>query len=152
MSTPATCTIPDSFQVLADDDILAEAYTHAAAELGINVTGSVVWQGIIPPNSFEWLNQFVRMSTPEYFFYRKANELHEWHAVDIAEELCGYYRTHATTPDVPAGSFERRDEPATTVARIREYLAPVASTEPGRRALAVLAHVRGGKREPDIHF
>ena len=123
-------------------------FAQAAALMGAHVTGTLVWEGIIPPNSYMWIDAYTRMSTPEFFFFRKANQIPEAEAIALGDELCGYYATSATKSDFPSWYWESIPEQRTTKELINAYLQPVADTDEGKQALAILAKVTDGKEMP----
>lgn len=90
--------------------------------MGDEVREVNIWTGSVPPNSFVWLNPLIRMARPEYFFYRKANELEEHDALMLLAELLGPYTTKIVNPDVPDGVVWQRDEPHMNLVDLYEYL------------------------------
>ena len=141
-------SMPDVVQVLASSDVEAAAMAAQAELQGAQVVSAHVWTGIIPPNSFIDIAPNTRMSTPEYFFFRKANSLPEEEAVAIGNELCGYYASSLTRPDLPSWYWAAIPSQRTTKALLAEYLAPVAETAEGKKALHVLSLVVDGREMP----
>ena len=141
-------TLPSTVQILATSETEAEIFTAGAEQAGMQVTGALIYTGIIPPNSYMWIDPYTRMSTPEFFFFRKANQLPEAEAIALGDELCGYYATSATKSDFPSWYWESIPEQRTTKNLINAYLQPVANTPEGKQALAILAKVTDGKEMP----
>jgi len=144
LSAPILPAPPEPFVHNARDreeaDNMREAYEARGGEHAIS--GVTLWDGPVPPvGSYEHIDEFTRMSTAEFFFLRKANTLSTRDAVALGNELCGYYATRLSRPDIAPGIVLEVMRPRTTTARLREYLAQVADTPEGRRALCVLAHV-----------
>lgn len=132
----------DDYVILASSEEEAQAMRERAEESGATVRGVTVWTGPVPEEgSFEYISPTTRMSTPEYFFLRKANTLPDADAIATGDELCGYYATHLTRPDLAPGEVIPIDEPRTSVERIRAYLAQVEDTPEGKRALDIINRV-----------
>ena len=126
----------------------SEEMRRSAEDEGVEVKATTEWTGPIPERgSYEMLSPWVRMSTPEYFFYRKANQLPEREAVILGCELVSHYRTNVTAHNLPDDVIERVYELRTTVRRLRDYLMQVKDTPEGAKALRVLEKVRKGKDE-----
>lgn len=136
-------TVPDGLsnvQILATSEEEGELMRCAARENGQYVRGVSVWEGPIPKNSFEVISDSTRMSTPEYFFLRKANQLPFAEAVQLGIELCGKYRTVLTQYDRGEG-YDFLKRPRTTKEKLRHYLRDIRGTKEGKRAKRVLRHV-----------
>lgn len=95
---------------------------------GIEVKSTTVWEGPVPPNSYMFVAPFIRMSTPEYYLFRKCNTLDRWEAVVLAAEMFSHYATWKTCHNEEFGHIERLDEPRTTPRHMAAYLRPVADT------------------------
>ena len=130
----------DDVQILAPSREAANAMMAAAREDGQSVRGVSIWEGPVPEGSFRQLSPTMRMSTPEFFFMRKANELPLACAVDLGNELCGRYRTPITSQDLDEG-YEYFTQSRTTKARIRKYLRGGHGTRECKRAKRVLRYV-----------
>jgi hypothetical protein len=89
----------------------------------------------------------MRMSTPEYYFLRRANTDDERTAIAIGDELTGHYRTSLTCHDLDESVIEAC-KPRTTVTKLRAYLTQIHDTPEGARALNVLELVHEGRDEP----
>lgn len=131
---------PSEVQILASTAREGELMSKQAQRNGHSVRGVSLWDGPIPPGSFEVIAPDMRMSTPEYFFLRKANELSFAEAVQLGIELCGKYRTSVTQYDRDKGYDFLRDQ-RTTKARLRTYLHGARGTKEAKRARKVLRHV-----------
>lgn len=134
-------------QVLAATTEEADQYAENAEAIGIHVTGTVIWTGPTPAGSYDYLTPWMRMSTPEYYFLRRANTDDMRTAIAIGDELTGHYRTSLTCHDLDEGDIEAC-KPRTTITRLRAYLTQVYDTPEGARALTVLALVHEGLDEP----
>ena len=139
--------IPDTIQILARNEHEAEIMTARAANAGQQVRGVTIWDGPIPDHSYEVISPFMRMSTPEFFFLRKANELSFPEAVRLGIELCGKYRTKITQYDRAEG-YDFLCEPRTSKKRIRKYLRGAHAFKEGKRAERVLRSVVDGCGSP----
>ena len=140
--------LPETVKILATNELEAEILAHNATAHGAKVTGTEIWTGPIPAyGSFIDLDEHTRMSTAEYFFYRKANQLPFEEAVALGEELVGYYATNLTRPDVDEGYVVQVDK-RTTIINIFEYLLQVANTTEGCKAFDVLLSITEGKVMP----
>ena len=115
---------------------------------GSAVKGVSVWTGPVPPDSFTYYAPGVRMSTAEYFFFRKANQLSLPKAVRLGNELCGKYRSSDTEGCAPTDDYTFMRVPRTDTDYIGNYLSKVADTEEGKRALEVLGLVVDGAASP----
>ena len=124
-------------EILAPTQEIADCVSKLARAEGHNVTGTVLWDGPVPDGSFEDYAPHMRMSTAEFFFLRKANELPLCEAVDLGNELCSHYRTKATAHNMDGG-YDYLAKPRTTKARIRRYLRGARRTREGKRAKRVL--------------
>ena len=115
---------------------------------GSAVKGVSVWAGPVPPDSFTYYAPGVRMSTAEYFFLRKANQLPLPEAVRLGNELCGKFRSSLTEGCAETGDYAFLRVPRTDRDYIGNYLSKVADTEEGKRALEVLDLVVDGAASP----
>ena len=68
----------EEVEILAPSREAADYMAAAAEQEGHSVRGISIWEGPIPEGSFRQLSPHMRMSTPEFFFMRKANELWTW--------------------------------------------------------------------------
>lgn len=151
----ASYPFPDFFEdnSLSNVEIIApskeegERMRAAARCAGQYVRGVSVWDGPIPKGSYEPISETTRMSTPEFFFFRKANQLSFVEAVSLGVELCGKYRTVLTQYD-RGGGYDFLRQPRTTKAAIRDYLRDVRRTKEGKRAKRVLRHVQNECSSP----
>lgn len=138
-------------QVLGFSEEMVRLFEERAKADGIEVTGRKVWTGPVPERgSYMLVDEHVTMSTPEFFFLRKANELDDFDAVMLGFEMCGHYQTHASCPDIPEGEVEGRDEPQTCVSDLLNYLWQVHDTPEGERAIGILSEVADGVDSPLI--
>lgn len=138
--SPLESDVPDSIEILATSDEEAERMSDAARGNGQRVRGVSVWDGPVPPGSYEDISSSMRMSTPEYFFLRKANQLPFALAVCLGMELCGKYRTALTQYDRGKG-YDFLMQPRTSKADVRRYLREIRNTKEGKRAKRVLRYV-----------
>ena len=132
---------PESVQILARSETEGSIMAHQARARGQRVRGVSVWTGPVPKGSYEFVSPTMRMSTPEYFFLRKANEYPLAQAVSLGLELCGKFRTVLTQYD-RGGGYDFLRTPRTSRARIRKYLRGAESTKEGKRAKRVLRLVK----------
>ena len=155
LSAPVLPDARDSYVLLARDEDEARRMRQAneAREDGHAIRGVTLWGGPVPPvGSYEHIDEYTRMSTAEFYFLRKANTLDVTDAIAMGNELCGYYATKLSRIDLAPGVVIEVTQPRTTTARLREYLAQVADTPEGRRALCVLAHVEDGLTSDDPYL
>lgn len=130
----------DAFEVLARNEDEGALMREAAMRDGHEVRGVSLWDGPVPEGSFEDITSGLRMSTPEYMFYRKANQIPFAEAVRLGNELCGRFSTILTY--YKAGDdYDYLKVPRTTTERIRSYLKGAANTKEGKRAHRVLRSV-----------
>lgn len=143
-----TYPFPDYFEDedLSNVEIVASSEEEgarmraAAHSKGQYVRGISVWDGPVPKGSFEAISETTRMSTPEYFFLRKANQLPFVEAVCMGIELCGKYRTQLTQYDKSEG-YDFLKTPRTSKDTLRHYLRDIRNTKEGKRAKRILRHV-----------
>lgn len=128
-------------EILASSKEEGERMRAAAREKGQFVRGMSIWDGPVPRGSFEILSNTTRMSTPEYFFFRKANQLPLPTAVALGIELCGKYRTSLTQYDRGEG-YDFLRTPRTSKEAIRHYLRDAKGTKEGKKARRILRLVR----------
>lgn len=128
-------------EILATSKEEGERMRAAAREKGQYVRGMSIWDGPVPRGSFEVLSNTTRMSTPEYFFFRKANQLPLAKAVALGIELCGKYRTSLTQYDRGDG-YDFLKTPRTSKDTIRHYLRDAKGTKEGKRARRILRLLR----------
>lgn len=112
--------------------------------------GFLGWNGPEPDGSFMYGKCF-RMSTPEFFFLRRANMLPFAQAAEIGMELCAKYRTKLTCPSIGDG-YDFLFEPRTTKKKIRHYLSQIEDTKEGKKALDVLSAVEDNSCTPMATF
>jgi hypothetical protein len=137
LPSPFATSNLSNVQVIASSKAEAKRMREATRQAGQYVRGISVWEGPVPSGSFEVVSGNMRMSTPEYFFLRKANELSLPEAVRMGMELCGKYRTVITQYD-RGSDYDFIRVPRTTKARIRSYLRGARGTKEGKRAKRVL--------------
>lgn len=130
----------ESIEILASDEAEGEIMSRNARLAGHAVRGISYWDGPVPPGSFEEIAPFTRMSTPEYFFFRKANELPFAQAVWLGIELCGRFRTQASQRMGDDG-YDYLKQPRTSRSCIRSYLRGTHGSKEGKRARKVLRSV-----------
>ena len=129
-----------NIEILATSEEEGERMREAAREAGQYVRGVSVWNGPVPKGSFETISDTTRMSTPEYFFLRKSNQLPFAEAVSMGMELCGKYRTSLTQYNKGEG-YDFLKYTRTSKADLRRYLRDTHGTKEGKRAKRVLRHV-----------
>lgn len=137
-----------SVEILASSKDEAELMRRAAKAAGRKVRGTSIWNGPVPPDSFEDMGNGLRMSTPEFMFLRKANELPFGQAVRLGNELCGRFRTSLTQFDAQDDEYDYLCQPRTTKERIRSYLRGARDTKEYKRARKVLRVVADGASSP----
>lgn len=130
----------DSVEILAPDAETGEHMRAFAEQEGRYVRNVSVWEGPTPEGSYEDIGSSMRMSTPEFFFLRKANQLPFADAVTMGNELCGKYRTQITQYDRDDG-YDFLARPRTNKAHLRRYLRGARGTKEGKRAKRILRHV-----------
>lgn len=123
---------------LATSQEEADAMREAAESEGLGVKGTSVWTGPIPPNSYEEIGLGLRMSTPEFFMFRKANELDLTDAAILFCEMWSVFRTNFTAHNMPKGEVDVLMEPRATFYGFAEYIKPVLGTPEGVRAYEVM--------------
>lgn len=104
---------------------MAENAVKASGNEGLEVT-QTVWDGPVPKNSFFGVAPGVRMSTPEFFLFRKVITEDEETALKYASEMFSRVRTSLTCSDVPEGSYRMEDGTQTTMLAMCDYLSDVA--------------------------
>lgn len=135
--------VPDdleSVEILATNDAEATYMSKRAEMSGRKVRGVTLWDGPVPEGSFIFITPTMRMSTAEYFFLRKVNELPLPEAVRVGLELCGKFHTSLTQYDL-TDNYDYVRTVRTTKAKLSKYLRGCANTKEGRRAKRVLRHV-----------
>lgn len=140
-----------SVEILATSSEEAQLMSAAARSDGHHVRKVNVWEGPVPEGSFEAISAGMRMSTPEYFFFRKANQLPFAEAVQLGCELCGKFRTSLTQYDAE-DSYDFLMHPRTSTARIRTYLRGARGTKECKRARRVLRFVADEASSPMASF
>lgn len=130
----------ESVEILASSLEAAELMRKNAERDGRHVRGTTIWEGPIPKGSYEDLGSGIRMSTPEFFFFRKVNQMPFFDAVSLGNELCGKYRTACTQHDHDDG-YDFLSRTRTTKARLRSYLRGARGTKECKRAKRVLRHM-----------
>lgn len=130
----------DDIEILATCQDEAEFMQAMAESNGKRVRDVSIWEGPVPPGSFEVLSDATRMSTPEYFFLRKSNQLPFAEAVSLGIELCGKYRTVLTQHSRTDG-YDFLRNPRSSKATLNNYLREIRSTKEGKRAQRVLRYV-----------
>ena len=108
-------------------------------KMGVEVIGRKRWDGEVPEGSFMFINPYMRMSTPEFYFFRKCQELSHEDAIELACTLMSHYSTHLICPDLQDGEFELKDETHTTFDRLYEYLMRFEPCEERDEALSALS-------------
>ena len=107
--------------------------------IGVGLIGRKRWDGEIPVGSFVLINPFMRMSTPEFYFFRKCCELSHEDAIELACALMSHYNTHWTCPDLQDDEFELKENTHTTFEKMRGYLMRFEPCEERDEALSVLS-------------
>lgn len=130
--------LPEIVTIIATDNDEAKWYAKNAKQGGMKVKETDIWDGPVPPDSFVWLGNGVRMATPEYMFLRKANQLPYETAVVIGCALLSPYETKYTSNSLGPNEVRLRDEPHTTVEDIVVYLLPIILTDEGAKAYEIL--------------
>lgn len=107
----------------------------------VPVYGEFIWEGPVPHGSFMMVSPTVRMSTPEYFAFRRSNELDAMSAVHVVAELLSNVRTALTRHSLNDDEYNdlaKLNGPRMGAAEYRKYLSQVADTPEGVRALTIL--------------
>ena len=141
----------DNVEILARSVEEGEAMRAAARSDGRHVRKVSVWEGPVPEGSFEMLSSGLRMSTPEYFFFRKANQLPFAEAVQLGCELCGKYRTSITQYDA-GEEYDYLVHARTSTSILRSYLRGARGTKECKRARRVLRYVSDSASSPMATF
>ena len=141
----------DNVEILATSEEEGEAMRLAARSEGRHVRKVSVWEGPVPEGSFEMLSSGMRMSTPEYFFFRKANQLPFAEAVQLGCELCGKYRTSITQYDA-GEDYDYLLHTRTSTSLLRSYLRGARGTKECKRARRVLRYVSDNASSPMATF
>lgn len=134
--------------VLATSEEEARLMERQVVAEGGNLTRTTIWQGVVPEGSYMDICEGVRMSTPEFFFLRKSNELPFRTAIALGTELCGLYATHLTCSDFPIWYWESIPEQRTNKAKLEAYLLQCPDAPECQRALKVLAEVEDKQYMP----
>lgn len=129
-----------SVEIVASSDIEGSCMAKNAEMSGKKVRGVTIWDGPVPEDSFIFISPSMRMSTAEYYFLRKTNELPLPEAVELGLELCGKFRTKLTQYD-QVDDYDYVRTPRTTKAKLAKYLRGCANTKEGRRAKRVLRYI-----------
>lgn len=134
--------ILDDVRVLLTSDDDRDDAVGKAEAIGLNVVGSVEWDGPVPEGSFTVVAPMVRMSTPEFFLYRMTNTFVAndafFEAVAYAEEMLGTVVTSRTKPSLERGAYEEVDEPRTSVRDMLEYLLPIVEDDTAITCMKVI--------------
>ena len=146
--TGAEDPLDSPVEIVARSEEEGERMADSVRMRGSAVKGVSVWAGPVPPDSFTYYAPGVRMSTAEYFFFRKANQLPLPEAVRLGNELCGKFRSSDTEGCAPTDDYTFMRVPRTDTDYIGNYLSKVADTEEGKRALEVLGLVVDGAASP----
>lgn len=128
-------------QIVATSEEEGEFMSSMARNHGKHVRGVSVWEGPVPEGSFETISGTTRMSTPEYFFLRKSNQLPFPEAVAMGMELCGKFRTSLTHLSHDSDDYDFLKSPRTSKGALRHYLHDIRNTKEGKRAKRVLRYV-----------
>lgn len=118
----------EKVRVLAGSEDEAKEMETMASEAGLSVVGRVTYDVPELPGSFmviEVDGTYVRMSTPEFFLFRKT--LGE-DASLYASEMLSHVATSLTRPSLPEGTYEE-GEPQTNVASMLAYLMPILAED-----------------------
>lgn len=142
-----TPTDLEDMEIVAHSEKEALLMQSVAERTGQRIRGVSLWEGPVPKGSFEDVSDTLRMSTPEYFFLRKANQLPLPIAVSMGIELCGKYRT-VLTQYTREGGYDFLRNQRTNKARIRSYLRGARGTKEYKRAKRVLRLVSEGCSSP----
>ena len=118
-------------RVLARNNAEAEELKRMLTELfGVEADEKfVVWTGIVPPNSFMDIAPGIRMSSPEFYLFRKMAESNDVDARTYACEMLGHVITNLTNWRVPDGKYVWDKEPDTEVQYMMAYLSQVDGDE-----------------------
>ena len=104
---------------------MAENAVKASGNEDLEVS-KTVWDGPVPKGSYLHIAPGVRMSTPEFFLFRKVITEEPDVAMSYASEMFSRVRTSLTCPDVPEGAYRMGDEPQTTMLAMCDYLSDIA--------------------------
>ncbi len=130
----------DDVEILATDEKTGEHMRAFAEQEGRHVRNVSIWDGPAPEGSYLPIGPTMRMSTPEFFFLRKSNQLSFVDAVSMGNELCGKFRTSCTQYSLEDG-YDFLTKPRTSTTRIRKYLRGARGSKECKRAKRVLRHV-----------
>ena len=137
----------ENIEILASSKDEADLMRAAARQDGKYVRRVSVWDGPVPKGSFEPIGEGIRMSTPEYMFFRKANQLSFARAVQLGNELCGRFRTSLTRYDA-GDDYDYLTVTRTSTKSIRHYLRDAQGTKECKRARKVLSYVADEASSP----
>lgn len=96
-----------------------------------------LWKGPLPPESFYRLNDETFVASPEFTYLQMASVCSLGQLVAYGCEICGRF---AFDPDAERG-FRTRDEPLTTVRKLKRFLEMTASVRGKAKALRALEYV-----------
>lgn len=130
----------DDVEIVAPSQEVGDVMRERAEQDGRHVRNVSVWNGPTPPGSYEDIGPTMRMSTPEFFFLRKSNQMSFVDAVSMGNELCGKFRTSCTQYSL-TDEYDFLTNPRTTKNRLRQYLRGARGTKECKRAKRVLRHV-----------
>jgi len=131
----------EKLHILATSEEEERYMSECAKSMGNDVRKTTVWDGIVPPNSYMPYGFGVRMSTPEYFLFRKMARSNDIDARTYACEMFGHVGTSLTCTYLEDGEFVKLDEPRLTVDEMLIYLTPVADDRDARRVARLVMGV-----------
>lgn len=113
------------FHILALSSAHAHGMTETIELFGGKVRETTIWDGIVPPNSYEPHGNGVRMARPEFFLFRKMATANDVDARTYACEFLGLVATKLTRNDLADGEYIELERPRTTAENMLDYLRPV---------------------------
>lgn len=93
----------------------------------------------MPSNSYVWLDEFARMSSPEYLFVQMAESLSLPELVLLGHELCGNFTRSAGNP--VHGKVIDHVPPATDTDQLRQFIRGAKTTSGVAKARQALDYV-----------
>ena len=115
----------------------------------------IEWDGPVPEGSYRRNCNDKLVSTPEFLFLRRANELTLPEAVLVGNELCGFFISAgvpACELPKPADNYFVLFDFRTYKGKLRAYLDTIKDTPEGKRALEVLDYVAEGCANPLVSW
>lgn len=101
------------------------------------------WKGPVPEGSFVEAGDGFLVSTPEFAFLQRANDLDLVGLILFGFELCGRYSI-----DIGSGCTSQRSRPLTTVEKLTAFLERAQGAHGRKKALRALRYLIDGSASP----